>query len=152
MKSAGDGIIGIECDPVGHKIPPGHQPTQRTNQPSMSYDHNLGDRIRRYFDARAIRFEAKQMLGGLCFLVNDKMCVGVEKATLMARIGPDASDAALAKKGCHPMDFTGRPMRGVVFVDCEELASERELEFRLELALAFNPMVCCPEIGTKSRS
>ena len=80
------------------------------------------------------------MMGGLCFLVNDKMCVGAEKAKLMVRIGSAACDAALAKKGCHPMDFTGRHMGGFVFVDCEELTSERELEFWLELALAFNPM------------
>ena len=115
---------------------------EKNDQPSMSYDHSLGDRIRRYFDARSIKFEAKQMMGGLCFLVNDKMCVGVEKAKLMARIGPAACDAALAKKGCHPMDFTDPPMQGFVFVDWGELTSERELEFWLELALAFNPMVC----------
>src|SRR5262245_20511372 len=114
---------------------------RKNDQSPKSYDHNLGDRIRRYFEAGAIKFEAKQMMGGLCFLVNDKMCVGVEKAKLMARIGPDAYDAALAKKGCHPMDFAGRPLRGFVFVDREELTSERELEFWLELALVFNPMM-----------
>ena len=87
------------------------------------------------------------MMRGLCFLVNDKMCVGAEKAKLMVRIGSAACDAALAKKGCYPMDFIGRPLRDFIFVDCEELTSERELEFWLELALAFNPM--CDEIRQK---
>lgn len=67
------------------------------------------------------------------------MCVGVEKDRLMARIGPEAYDAALTRKGCRPMDFTGRPMRGFVFVGLEGLKSEEDLVFWLELALAYNP-------------
>ena len=128
---------------MGLVVSTGAEKDQQPSKPSTSYDHNLADRIRRYLDERSIRFETKQMMGRLCFLVNDKMCVGVDKAKLMARIGPAACDAALAKKGCHPLDFTGRrPMRGFVFVDSRELTSERELEFWLELALTFNPMVC----------
>ena len=79
------------------------------------------------------------MMGGLCFMVNGKMCVGVEKKHLMARIGPDAYDDALTRKGCRPMDFTGRPMRGFVFVEREGMKSDEELVFWLELALAYNP-------------
>ena len=79
------------------------------------------------------------MMGGLCFMVKGKMCVGVEKSRLMARVGPEAYADALARKGCRPMNFTGRPMRGFVFVEPEGLASERELGFWLDLALAYNP-------------
>ena len=79
-------------------------------------------------------------MGGLCFMVNSKMCVGVEKKRLMARIGPEAYDEALKRKGCRPMDFTGRPMRGFVFVGLEGLKTEKDLAFWLELALAYNPL------------
>jgi hypothetical protein len=106
----------------------------------MAYDGQLEQRVRMFFDAKRIKHEARPMMGGLCFMVKGKMCVGVEKDRLMARIGPDAYDDALTRKGCRPMDFTGRPMRGFVFVEPEGLASERELAFWLELALAYNPL------------
>ena len=105
----------------------------------MAYDELLEKRVRRFFQARRIKPEVKRMMGGLCFMVNGKMCVGVEKSRLMARIGPDAYDDALKRKGCRPMDFTGRPMRGFVFVELEGLESEKDLDFWLQLALAYNP-------------
>jgi len=106
----------------------------------MPYDESLERRIRRFFDAKRIKHDAKRMMGGLCFMVNGKMCVGVEKSRLMARIGPDAYDGALTRKGCRPMDFTGRPMGGFVFVGLEGLESEKDLAFWLELALGYNPI------------
>jgi TfoX/Sxy family transcriptional regulator of competence genes len=105
----------------------------------MAWDTSVEQRIRRYFDAKQIAHEARRMMGGLCFMVAGKMCVGVEKNRLMARIGSDAYDDALKRKGCRPMDFTGRPMRGFVFVESDGLKSENDLVFWLELALAFNP-------------
>src|SRR5882672_1067287 len=101
----------------------------------MAYDELLEQRIRGFFDAKRIKHEAKHMMGGLCFMVKGKMCVGVERNRLMARIGPDAYEDALKRKGCRPMDFTGRPMQGFVFVVPEVLQSEKELSFWLELAL-----------------
>ena len=106
----------------------------------MAYDELLEQRLRRFFAARRIKHEAKKMMGGLCFMVNGKMCVGVEKDRLMARIGPEAYDDALKRKGCRPMDFTGRPMRGFVFVGLEGLKSAQALAFWLDLALAYNPV------------
>src|SRR6266540_2351685 len=53
---------------------------------------------------------------------------------------PDAYEDALTRKGCRPMDFTGRPIRGFVFVGLEGLESEKDLAFWLELALAYNPV------------
>lgn len=78
-------------------------------------------------------------MGGLCLMVRGKMCVGVEQNRLMARIGPDAYDAALLRPGCRPMDFTGRPLRGFVFVDKAALRTPRQLAAWLDLALAYNP-------------
>lgn len=105
----------------------------------MPYDEMLEQRVRQFFDAKQIKHEAKRMMGGLCFMVNGKMCVGVEKNRLMARIGPEAYDDALTRKGCRPMDFTGRPMRGFVFVELGTLKTEKDLAYWIELALSYNP-------------
>ena len=105
----------------------------------MPYNESLAARVERYFIARKVPHESKRMMGGLCFMVRDKMCVGVESHRLMARIDPAAQAEALLRPGCRPMDFTGRPMRGFVFVDAAHLRTERQLAAWLELALAFNP-------------
>ena len=105
----------------------------------MAYDEQLAERVRSGFGKARVRFEEKRMMGGLCFMVDGKMCVGVEKDRLMARIDPAAYESALQRKGCVPMDFTGRPMRGFVFVNPEGLATDAELNEWLKLALEFNP-------------
>ncbi len=105
----------------------------------MAYDEQLAARVRSGFSTARVRFEEKRMMGGLCFLVDGKMCVGVEKNRLMARINPEVYDAALRRKGCVPMDFTGRPMRGFVFVNPAGLGTDGELSDWLKLALEFNP-------------
>lgn len=105
----------------------------------MAYNEQLAERIRRGFREARVRFEEKRMMGGLCFMVDGKMCVGVEKNRLMARIDPAVYDAALRRKGCMPMDFTGRPMRGFVFVNLAGLATDGKLDGWLKLAMEFNP-------------
>ncbi len=105
----------------------------------MAYDETLAERIRRGFGKASMRFEEKRMMGGLCFLVDGKRCVGVGKKRLMARIDPAVYDDALRRKGCVPMDFTGRSMRGFVFVNTSGLVTDGELNNWLKLALEFNP-------------
>ena len=73
-------------------------------------------------------------------MVDDKMCVGILDETLMARIGPDKYDDALKLKGCKPMDFTGRPMKGYVFITAAGTDMEKDLEYWVQLALEFNPL------------
>ena len=65
--------------------------------------------------------------------------MGVVKESLMARIDPDMYETALGRKGCKPMDFTGRPMKGFVFVEPEGIDLEEELEYWIKLALELNP-------------
>jgi TfoX/Sxy family transcriptional regulator of competence genes len=105
----------------------------------MAYDEQLAERIRRAFGHRKVPFAEKRMMGGLCFMVDSKMCVGVEKDHLMVRIDPEVYDDALRGKGCVRMDFTGRPMRGFVFVNQAGLTTADELGHWLKLALDFNP-------------
>jgi hypothetical protein len=106
----------------------------------MHADPALADRVAAYFSAKKIPFESKRMMGGLLFMVRNKMCVGARPQRLMARIGPEAETAALKKPGCRPMDFTGRPLRGFVYVDSAKLRTTRQLAYWLDLALAFNPV------------
>ena len=105
----------------------------------MAYDEELADKVRRIFNERNLAFEEKRMMGGLCFMVDGKMCVGVEKERLMVRLDPAMYEDALGRRGCEPMDFTGRPMRGFVFVNAEGIATTRDLASWLDLALDFNP-------------
>jgi hypothetical protein len=84
----------------------------------MAYNEKLAERIRDEFSG-VRKVEEKKMMGGLTFMVNGKMCVGIVNDDLMARIDPEKYEAALAKKGCREMYFTGRPMKGFVFVSPE---------------------------------
>lgn len=105
----------------------------------MPYDLSLADRVSDLFSARGVNHETKRMMGGLCFLVNGKMCLGVTERRLMVRLDPAEEEQALQRPGCKPMDFTGRPMRGYVFVHPEGYESDAALRHWVELALAFNP-------------
>ena len=71
-------------------------------------------------------------------MVNDKMCVGVVKDEVMARIHPDEYEKALTKEGCSEMNFTGRPMKGFVFLSTDATDLDSDLEYWLQLALDFN--------------
>ncbi|MEM8606568.1 MAG: TfoX/Sxy family protein [Myxococcota bacterium] len=82
----------------------------------MAYDEQLAERVRGVLKRRRGVTE-KKMFGGLAFLVNGHMCCGVHEDDLMVRVGPSAYERALEKKGARAMDFTGRPMKGMVFVD-----------------------------------
>jgi TfoX/Sxy family transcriptional regulator of competence genes len=106
----------------------------------MAYDEYLADRIRSILDERNVNYYDKKMMGGLTFMVDDKMCVGIVKENLMARIGPDAYEAALEKEGCNEMNFTGRPMKGYVFVEPHVIDLEEDLEYWVQLSLDFNPL------------
>ncbi len=104
----------------------------------MAYDDQLSAGVRDSFMRRQVSFDEKRMMGGLCFLVNGKMCVGVDRNRLMARIDPAVYDEALMRAGCRPMDFTGRPMRGFVFIERAGFATDQALDGWLDLALEFN--------------
>lgn len=105
----------------------------------MAYNEPLAARVRDFFAEKNVATEEKRMMGGLCFMVDGKMCVGVETDRLMARLDPAVYEASLERKGCHPMDFTGRPMKGFVFVTRDGFRSKRDLTHWLNLALDFNP-------------
>jgi len=104
----------------------------------MAYNEKLADRVRELIAQTQAAIEEKKMFGGLCFMVNEKMCVGVEQERLMLRIDPSVMDELLEKDGCTPMDFTGKVMKGYVFVAIEVLQTKKQLGYWINLALAFN--------------
>lgn len=81
----------------------------------MTYDERLAQRVRRGLPPSHDVVE-KKMFGGLAFLLDGKMFVGVSATDLMVRVGPGAYDAALSRPHVRPMDFTGRPLTGYIFV------------------------------------
>lgn len=106
----------------------------------MPYSEYLADRVSQFFVEKSIHFEAKKMFGGLCFMVDDKMCVGVNVDEIMARINPDKYQESLQKEGCREMNFTGRPKKGYVFLTDEAIDLDGNLHYWLQLALDFNPL------------
>ena len=81
----------------------------------MAYNERLADRIRKIV-ARGKNMTEKKMFGGLAFLLDGKMFCGIVKDDMMVRVGPEQHEKALQEKGARPMDFTGRPMKGYIFV------------------------------------
>jgi len=108
----------------------------------MAYDEKLASRTRELIAVTHKNVIEKPMFGGLCFMVNDKMCVGVEKERLMVRLNPARYDEVMENEGCHPMDFTGRVMKGYVFVDIDVLNTKKKLEYWIGLALEYNKIAC----------
>jgi TfoX/Sxy family transcriptional regulator of competence genes len=105
----------------------------------MPYNEFLADRVRQVLREKKAGFQVKKMMGGLAFMVDDKMCVGVIRDDLMARIAPEVYDDALKRTGCREMDFTGRPMKGYVSVNPEGTDMDDDLAEWIQLALDFNP-------------
>ena len=103
----------------------------------MAVSEILADRVRTLL-ANEEGLCEKKMFGGLCFLVHGNMACGITGDNdLMLRVGPEAYEAALEQPGVRPMDFTGRPMKGMVFVDPDRCPDEADLASWLERALAF---------------
>lgn len=103
----------------------------------MPYDEKLAERVRGILKKQP-RVEEKKMMGGLTFMVGGKMCVGVLRNDLMARIPPEDHESALQRTGCREMDFTGRPTRGFVFVGPGGTGTDESLRAWIALALTFN--------------
>jgi len=77
------------------------------------------------------------MFGGVAFLLHGNMCCGVVKDLLVLRLGSTGAELALTKPHTREMDFTGKPMKGMVYVEPEGVRTERKLQAWLELAVRF---------------
>lgn len=101
----------------------------------MAFDEGLAERIRERVGPR-MGVTEKKMFGGLCFLLDGNMCFGIVGSELMVRVGADAYDDALALPHAREMDFTGRSMRGFVFVEEDGFSEDEDLAAWMERGLA----------------
>ena len=102
----------------------------------MAYDEGLAERLNDYFGDRN-DVEVKKMFGGLCFMVSNHMCCGIIGETLMARVGPGNYSECLSKKHVREMDFTGKAMKGMIYIDPEGIAEDSDLEKWVEMCEKF---------------
>jgi TfoX/Sxy family transcriptional regulator of competence genes len=102
----------------------------------MAFDETLAQRIRTILAADA-RLTERRMFGGVAFMIGGNMAVGIVRDDLMVRVGPDGHDAALAEPHARPMDFGGRPSRGMVYVGPDGTASDVDLERWVQTGVAF---------------
>lgn len=102
----------------------------------MAYDERLAERVRSFVgDTEGVT--ERKMFGGLAFMLEGKVFVGILGEDLMVRVGPEAHDRALSHTHARPMDFTGRPMKGYVFVQPEGLRSDEDLGYWIRQGMDF---------------
>ncbi len=102
----------------------------------MPYDEALADRIGVILKDQP-NVVGKKMFGGIAFMVSGNMCCGVVKDTLMLRVGAENYESLLSQPHAREMDFTGKSMKGMIYVDPEGLETEEELKTWVERALEF---------------
>lgn len=113
----------------------------------MAYDEYLGDRISRIIQSKNVNFFSKKMMGGLVFMVNEKMCCGIHidkkygDSLLMAKIGEKAYALEIKKEVCLPMDFTGRPMKGFIYITPAGFDMDDDLHYWVQLAMDYNKII-----------
>lgn len=102
----------------------------------MAYDDGLAQRIREQLQDYP-NVEEKKMFGGLCFMVSRHMCCGIVGDKLMARVGPGQYEEKLKKEHAATMDFTGKPMKGMLYVESEGVQSDKDLREWIDTCLNF---------------
>ena len=99
----------------------------------MAFDEQLAERIRGSLGRRKGLAE-KRMFGGIAFLLNGNMCVGIHKSALIVRLAPEETDAALKQPHTRRFDLTGRPMKGWILVEPEGLKTDTKLGKWIQVA------------------
>jgi len=102
----------------------------------MAYDEAVAERVRSALGKNPDIVE-KKMFGGLAFMLHGNMCCGVIGDRLMLRVGPKGYETALSRPHARAMDFTGKPMKGLVYVEPAGFASVADLEVWIGRAMAF---------------
>jgi TfoX/Sxy family transcriptional regulator of competence genes len=103
----------------------------------MAYNKKLANRIREKLEFLD-NIDEKLMMGGLTFMYNNKMCIGIIADEMMCRIDPALHEDAIEKNGCRTMDFTKRLMKGYVMVNEDGIRTKKEFDYWINLCVAFN--------------
>ncbi len=102
----------------------------------MAFDEGLAQRIREHLSDKS-DVKEKKMFGGLCFMVSGHMCCGIIENKLMARIGPDNYESCLNKKYASEMNFTGKPMKGFLYVEPAGISDDSDLKDWISVCIDF---------------
>ena len=105
----------------------------------MAYSEYLADRVRHSLKENKAAFEEKKMFGGLCWFVDDKLCVGVFKEELLVRIAPEDEAIYLQKEDCRMMDEDKHSMKGFLYVSPDGIDMDDDLDKWIKRSLKFNP-------------
>lgn len=103
----------------------------------MAYNEEIADRIRKAL-AGTKKLVEKKMFGGIAFMINGKMCVGVDKDDIMLRCEPERTDELLSKKGARSFDLTGKPMKGWLLVNSEGTSNKKDFDWWMKTAIEAN--------------
>lgn len=113
----------------------------------MAYSEYFLDKVRNKLSRKAMNIEEKKMMGGIIFMVNNKMCIGIDidksnkNDRLMVRVGKEKYDNLLLLKGCREMDFTGKSMKGFIFVYPDGFEKDEDLEFWIDKGIEYNSKI-----------
>jgi len=102
----------------------------------MAYDEKIAERLSKVFGEHKGVVE-KKMFGGIAFMYKDHMCVGVIDDLLMVRVGPEHYEKVLSEEHVRPMDFTGRAMKGYVYVEPAGFKTEKNLKKWVDKGILF---------------
>ncbi len=105
----------------------------------MAYDEHFAERLRQIFGEKNVITKEVKMMGGLGFMVDDKLCAGIFRGKLMARTDPDEKEQLSQMPGAEPMEMGGREMKGYLHVGPEGFDNDKDLEFWISKCLEFNP-------------
>jgi TfoX/Sxy family transcriptional regulator of competence genes len=100
----------------------------------MAYDLHLADRVRSILE-RAGEFKEQKMFGGLAFMIDGHMCCGIVKRDLVLRLTPEQAAVSLGQPHTRPMDFTGKPLKSMIYVSAAGTESDQALETWVESSL-----------------
>jgi len=103
----------------------------------MAYNELLAQRVERLLTVIHCHYEVKKMFGGLAFMINGKMACGIVKEELMVRITEDKYAATLLHPHARQMDFTGKPMKGFLYVSPEGMITDNDLAFFVKLGIEY---------------
>src|SRR6185295_9085293 len=112
----------------------------------MAYNEELAARIRQALKGTR-KVEEKRMFGGIAFMVNGKMCLGVDKEDMMLRCTPEMNDDLLSRKGVRLFDLTGKPMKGWLLIGPEAVKAKKDFDFWVSAAIDSNKQIA----GKKSK-
>ena len=104
----------------------------------MAFDEKLRDRLREAL-SHLVNVTEKYMFGGMCYMVNGKMCIGVMGDEMMCRIGDENYESASEKPGCQAMTMGGKQMKGYLLVSEGGIKTNKEFQYWIDLCLDFNP-------------